>query len=245
MRKVLILAAGLALFGTLGLERNADARCVSHFVTAFPRGPLPENGRIVIEGQRASTAWVAALEKPELVGGGERIALNVESNYSRDPKWGYAQLVLVPARAPKKGATYTFSAKNVDENDRASVASWSWKIGAADNTAPTWNAAPALNGKPVREQLGCGDAVDAPVSVNASDDGASVTLYRVDVSEGGTQVLSFIAQTKDGVLHLGRGMCGGPWDPTADKAYTVAFNAMDAAGNTTAAPGASIAITAP
>jgi hypothetical protein len=228
-------ALGLGLFGT---PKTADARCSSHYVRILQHGGVPSNGRMIVEGAIVSAAWVGAMQQPELVSGNERIPLSVvEPHVFKNTGRDFAQVVLVPQKALTQGKTYRLAVKNAAAEDRETLAHASFHAAGADAQAPVWTAAPKLMGTN-HTQLGCGPSTSASISVDATDDGQPVTLYRVNFKErGATTAVNFYVQAEQGTLHVGRGMCGGPVEPVPGKAYEITVTAVDAAGNATPAPG--------
>ena len=235
----LALVAGLAV---LGSAKVADARCSSHFVHVLQAtSGVPSNGRIIVQGAIASAAWVGAMQQPELRSGTERIPLDVvEPHVFKNTGRDFAQVVLVPKRPLTQGETYRLAVKNAAASDRDTLAQMSFRAAGADTQAPVWTTGPKVLGTN-HTQLGCGPSTSATIRVDATDDGKAVTLYRVHFKERGAgAAVGFYVEADANVLHVGRGMCGGPVEPVPGKAYEITLSAVDAAGNLTPAPGAAL-----
>ncbi|MCB9526167.1 MAG: hypothetical protein H6702_22710 [Myxococcales bacterium] len=80
-----------------------------------------------------------------------------------------------------------------------------WRVNEPGPT-PRWKT-PPVAGPVETHRYGCGPAVYAPVTTGLPDDGPAV-IARVGHHTA-------LLQPRAGVLHIGHGMCGGPFPPSA------------------------------
>jgi hypothetical protein len=207
-------------------------------VVQIPLTGYAQSQRIVLD---------LAKHRPRLVSWLDVVPLAVENV---DVGHRVTQALLVPTRPLKIGRTYTLEIDEVDAEELRVYRNDDWmplsfEAIAADLEKPRWLEWPILVGTDSRA-LGCGPTAWATVRVAVTD--SSTLSYQIalspldDLDEGR---VFHVYPTSDGIIRIGHGMCGGPFDLHSERFYVARISAVDAAGNAVAAPGPGVIFQAP
>lgn len=231
-----LLALALA---ALASPRIADARCASGVLTAWPPtdAPLALRPTILLEGTGTQQPTIAALGKDgraALVHGKQRIPLTVEAIHPGARR--VTQAVLTPASPLTPGTRYALELRDA-AGKRVAVTDYAaerprptaWTTAAAATPPPTLTAAPTVVDK-THAQFGCGPAAHVHLAVSAT--APAPLAAEVTLREDGAAPITYVVPIEDGALHLGHGMCGGPFDLTGpERQLRAELTLRDAAGH--------------
>lgn len=222
----------------------ATARCASGVLTAWPPTdtPLPTRPMILLEGMGTQQPTIAALARDAratLVHGKQRIPLVVQAIHPGARR--VTQAVLTPATPLAPDTRYTLdlrdpAGKRVPVTDYATdrPRRTTWTTTAADPLPPTLTAAPTITDQRY-VRYGCGPA--AHVDIDLLTTAAAPLAAEVTLHEAGAAPATYVIPLEAGALHLGHGMCSGPYDLTGpDRRFRAEITLRDAAGHRARAP---------
>lgn len=227
MRTSWALALPLLLF-ILGDALNAEARCASSGLWAWPEQRLPQTGLIIITAFARSQAELEPRRDrgARLVSKERTVRLNrVELLRGQ---YGLSQLVLRPDSPLRVGTRYALFLGD--------TALGKYEVTAAEHVPPEWAAPPLLVGQQAA-QLGCGPSNSTTVRTEIVD--ASAVTVRVELFDLEAKTSArFYLHPAAGRIELGHGMCSGAFAPEPGRRYQARFVAMDAGGLEVQAPSA-------
>jgi hypothetical protein len=246
----------LLCLGVFALPSSAIGKCGSGFVSVFPATdvPLPTNGRIVLESDPYFELEGGASPWPpmELRREAERIPLKVLTAHGGV---GVVQVVLAPDRELRPLTRYELHFAHAGDppesypGGKADRWTMSWTTASGpDHIAPLWKSAPKL-GRDVNRLLPCGPEISVEVQVafaHAEPVQILAELRPIARSPiGSSRPSSYLLRLDRGLVRIGRGMCGGAFQLVAGSRYSLKLSAVDAAGNSSRAPGRAIEIVGP
>ncbi|MCA9538481.1 MAG: hypothetical protein KC620_06305 [Myxococcales bacterium] len=228
----------LALFAALLAPSLAQGRCMSGNLTVWPppETALPTSPLILIEGfgdQQPQVAALAADGSAELVAPGHRVALVVDA--VNVGAFRVTQAVVHAAEPLKPSKRYVLKLRGA--KGRAVATTYygdkgrekiGWKTASAEPAPLQMSDALRIIG-PSYVALGCGPSVNFQVAVPATS-GAPIAV-EVALTEADASAHRYVVPIEEGVLRIGHGMCGGPFEVTgADKKWQAKLTLRDAAG---------------
>ena len=223
----------------------------------WPNGKtIYENSLIVIDGYSLSQKIILQLNLKYpvyLKSGDEKVELTVEEIIIGEGS--LTQAILKPVKELIPGREYHIYIDNIPENQSPETKNWNsitgkyeypnWKvIKGRDISKPKWVSKPKEL-KKTFIAFGCGPEAYVYFSFQASDQSEILIKTSVTSLASNKTTISYLKPEDNGVLKVGRGMCGGAFNFNEGDNFEVKFDIMDSSGNITRWTENKIAFTKP
>lgn len=241
------------LLAAFGVKADCDLRRMEF----WPAGPnISQNSLIVIDAYKFSSKIIHQLnhEYPiYLKSGDAKVELHVKEILIGEA--GLTQAILMPMNELVAGNSYQLYIENIPGNEMPSTKFWNpetesydfpiWKVTPGrDVRAPRWKIKPQ-EVKRTFIAYGCGPETYIYFNFQTLDQSEILIKTSVTSLSSNKTIVCYLKPNDNETLKVGREMCGGAFSFEDGEKFEVAFDLMDASGNSTTWSDHKIAFTKP